>query len=329
MTSLNYGFPKNLGSGDDPIIGLIEAVNEQSPGFIEWVIDGGAGVGSFTGRVLGGTTGCKVIAYEPLPENAKVLRSRFNGVSAVDIREAALGDQTTSVSFEVPERRGIPDSLWAPGTSYGGFVSRSGILAKAKGIAKKLLRRGVRSRPYEKISVRMVRLDSDLDVCPDFIKLDLQGGEPEALNGLGSRLAQVKIMKIEIEMLSGDARRRCVQLLNNAGFFLLVEDFQFLVPHVTDRLRRALTDIGIEIELEDRILPSDPSVLVKGKWPSGRPLPMQNIELTKDFADVLSASKASFFAIDLIALNGRYVQHWNSLLGPEVLEQSGMKLNDV
>lgn len=330
MAANNFAFPRTLGSGDDPFIGLIEVANLKYPGFIKSVIDGGAGVGSFVDRVLKGTTGCRVIAYEPLPENAKVLRSRFSGVSAVDIREAALGDRVTQVSFEVPERKGIPNSLWTPGTSYGGHVRRSGILPLIKGIARKLLRRGSRLQPQhrqESILVRMTRLDAELNVPPDLVKLDLQGGEPEALKGLGNLLPQVKVAKIEIQMLGGDARTQCARIFRDAGFNLYIEDLQFSVPQMTDTLRQALNQIGIEIEYEGRLSPSDPQIMIKGSWPTDRPLPIQDLDLSTEFANVLLRAKASYFQVDLVALNGRYSEQWKSLLPSELLEKSGMKLN--
>lgn len=327
MITYNYSFPKGVGSGDDPFIGLIEIANKQIPGFIQTVVDGGAGIGSFVDRVLKGAKGCKVVAYEPLPENAKVLRSRFSGVNSVDIREAALGDMAMRVSFEVPERKGIPNSLWSPGTSYGGHVSKSGFLSSVKGLAKKVLRPGNASNQMETISVQMVRLDSELSACPDVVKLDLQGGEPEALNGLGAHLPQVKIAKIEIQMLGGGARSQCVRILKEAGFLLYVEDLQFSVPQVTNELRQALSDNGVEIEFEGRLSPSDPQIMIKGSWPSERPLPIQNFELVREFLNVLTSSKALYFQVDLVALNGRYAKQWKTLLPTDLLEKSGMNLD--
>ena len=324
MTTLNYAFPKSLGTADDPFIGLIQISNQRFPGFINVVVDGGAGIGSFVDRVLKGSTGCKVIAFEPLPENVKVLRSRFNAISSVDIREQALGDRSTLVSFDVPERKGIPNSLWEPGTSYDGHVRRKGVLPTVKRFAKMILRPGSSSQKVETICVKMVRLDSALGACPDVVKLDLQGGEPEALIGLGGLLPQAKVAKVEIQMLSGKVRGRCVQLLKDAGFFFLVEDLQFAVPEMTKELRRALNEIGVEIEYEGRLHPSDPLVMVKGSWPAGRPLPIQNGELTREFASVLAAAKAIYFQVDLVALNGRYAEQWRSLLPVELLERSGM-----
>jgi hypothetical protein len=100
MTASNLAFPEGLGSGDDSFMGLIELANTHYPGFIELVLDGGAGVGSFVDKVVKTSSTCKVIAFEPLPENAKVLRSRFAGLPAVDVRAVALG----AISTAVPSR---------------------------------------------------------------------------------------------------------------------------------------------------------------------------------------------------------------------------------
>lgn len=349
MDTYVYAFPRDLGSGDDPFIEFIEMTNNQFPRFFRRVIDGGAGTGSFTDRVVKSSADCTVIDYEPLPENAIALRSRFNGVPSVEIREAALGERLTDVSFKVPEREGLNDHIyWVPGTSYGGYVSKpgflplvkSGFLPVAKHLAKKVLRRG-NPPQFENITVEMVRLDDELNSAPDIVKRDLQGGEPDAVGGMGSLLAQVKVVKVEVLLKGGmggqgAAKSRCIRALRDAGFALLVEDWQFHVPQMTDGLRRALADHGMEIEREVRLDPSHREVMVKGTWPTGRPLPIQKrrqigklkaVELTREFADALSEAMVSYFSVDLIALNGRYAQQWKSILSPDSLKQSGMTMD--
>lgn len=349
MNTPLYAFPKNFGPGEDPFVEFVQRANKEFPGFIERIIDGGAGTGCFTERVVDADPGCRVIDYEPLPENAKVLRSRFAGRDSVEIRQAALGDKSASVSFEVPERAGLSDhQYWVPGTSYGGFVShpgivpiiRSGFVPFAKHVAKKVLRRAS-SPKLETISVSMVRLDAELDAPPDVIKLDLQGGEPEALDGLGELLAHTKVVKIEVLLRGamegqGAARTRCARALHDAGFRFFVEDWQFHVPELTDALRRALVDNGAEIEREVRLHPSHPEVMVKGAWRSGQALPVQShqvmgklraVELTRELSNALADAKASYFCVDLVALNGRFVQQWKSIIPPELLKKSGMQLD--
>jgi FkbM family methyltransferase len=318
---MDYAFPRKMGSGEDAFVGLIETANREFPGFIDKVVDGGSGIGSFVDRVLQGCPFANIVAYEPLPENAEILRSRFGVLPSVDIREAALGDRLATVQFDVPvhSRKGIPNSPWAAGTSAEGAVRKTGIVPSLKRLIKKTMRMQNR----EAVSVRMCRLDSDLSFSPDVVKLDLQGGEPEALQGMGDLLTNVKVVKIEVEMLTSgrEVGRCCIHLLRDAGFHLFVEDLQFAVPELTDRLRGVLTDVGIEITRETRLYgASDRNVVVIGKWLTDRPLPIRDLEITPEFAEILTASKAEYFQVDLVALNTRYVQQWKQILPPEFLQ---------
>lgn len=337
-------------SGEDPIIALVAAANSVHPGFITLVVDGGAGIGSFTDRVVSGSTECEVIAYEPLPENLAILRSRFQGMPAVKIRDAALGDKATDVAFEVPDRQGVSGTLWAPGTTGGGYVSKpglipmmkSGLLPIAKYLARKVLRRPELTQLHEIVSVKMVRLDAELSDAPDLIKFDLQGGEPEALDGLGALLRQTKVVKIELLLRGavdgqGLAKTRCVRALSDAGFSFFIDGLQFAVPKLTDALRRALHQHGVTITYERQINPSQRDITIMGKWPEDRPLPIQTrrvlgsvraIGLTRDFEGILSEARVSYFAVDLIALNGRYAKQWSTILPQTLLKHSEPELDE-
>jgi FkbM family methyltransferase len=330
-----YAFP-HVNGHDDPLIGLAQTTNESHPGFIRLAVDGGAGVGNFTDELITGIAGSSVIAFEPLPDNVRVMQSRFGGSPAVDIRELAIGDRQAQVRFEIPERAGIPDSMWEPGTSYAGFVSRSLLIPTVKSWAKRVLRR---SRPnHEVISVRMARLDTQLHEAPDLIKLDLEGGEPAAVAGLGALLAETKVMKIEVLIQTGMpgqglAKSECVRALRAAGFHIFVQDFLFAVPEangVSEELRRYFTSLGVEIDWEKPLSPSQPLRFVQGRWPEDRPLPIEgrftmgklrSVELNSELARLLAESNAAFFMVDLIALNGRYAKQWTSALPESLLER--------
>ncbi|MHC1581390.1 FkbM family methyltransferase [Methanopyrus sp.] len=114
------------------------------------VVDAGAHVGAFT--VLAAARGARrVLALEPHPENAELLRRNVeeNGIDA-EVIEAAAYDREDEVRMYV-----------APST-----VAHSVEM--------------VRSR--ETIRVETVRID-DLGARPDLIKLDVEGAEERALRG--------------------------------------------------------------------------------------------------------------------------------------------------
>lgn len=317
-------FPDFSDHPNDSIVGLIEVVNRQFPKFIDVMVDGGAGIGHIINLVLTKHPELNVIAYEPLPENARVLRAKFREQSNVDIREVALGNRSGTCRFEVPtiSRKGIDNSPWIPGTSAEGAVRRYGLVKTSKLIVKKV----IRWDPRPSIEVKINRLESDLQVAPDLLKLDLQGGEPEAIEGLGHFLAETKVVKLEHELFGKWGRTHSIDMLRDAGFSLYVDDFLIVVPQMTDYFRATLAELGLEITYELRLYgPRSPYLHVVGKWPNGGLLPIHsNIKLTRQFADLLTAQKANAFQVDIMALNNRYAEQWASILPAKLLRQSGM-----
>jgi hypothetical protein len=172
----------------------------------------------------------------------------------------------------------------------------------------------LRHNRYQTVQVKTVRLDDDLQFTPDIVKLDLQGGEPAALRGLGERLRQVKIVKAEVHMLHGEARRECVRILKEAGFKMYIGDLQFSVPEVSSTLRSMMAEQDIRIEHELRGSAFDAQTMIIGKWSGEQPLPFQDLDFTPAFESLLRAEKTKYFSVDLIAINLKYAESWNVLL---------------
>jgi FkbM family methyltransferase len=101
------------------------------------------------------------VAWEPLPELAALLRSRF---PSVEVRQAALSD--------APGERDFARVVGAEG--WSGFVERP-----------------TPGERIEWIQVRAERLDDALPegVRPAFVKLDVEGAEAEVLRGARSVLS--------------------------------------------------------------------------------------------------------------------------------------------
>jgi FkbM family methyltransferase len=315
MFENNLTFPFFDGNCSESVINLISVSNSIKPGSINVAVDGGAGVGSFIANLNKAVPSIRIVGYEPLPENAKVLRKRFERNPMVDIRELAIGNKPGFASFEIPVRLTDDFRGWPKGTSCGGYLRKPGFIPFIKSVAKKILRRGwlwKNSNRHQSVNVRVTRLDSDLQFAPDFLKLDLQGGEPDALEGLGENLQHVKIVKVEVQMLGGEEKDRCIRLLQSAGFKFFIEDFQFGVGHMTDSLRTALEQNGGEIELEVEPSSADSSAMVIGKWIPGKPLPFKEFKLVGSLAKALTDAGATYFQVDIVALNQSCAELWNS-----------------
>ncbi len=136
------------------------------------VIDVGANIGYFTllmARCVGASG--KVYAFEPDPENFNLLRKnvRINGYKNVILVKAAVARKKGKIGLFVNENSNAEHSIYS-------F-----------------------SKNQKKILVNSWSLDeyfSDKDKKVDFVKLDIQGAEPEALLGMKKLIR--KNPKIEI-----------------------------------------------------------------------------------------------------------------------------------
>jgi len=130
------------------------------------VIDIGANVGEYSALAaeLVGPTG-HVYAFEPAPDTATRLRSRFAGVPQISIVEAAVGDITRTVRLYLDAENPTQHSLGSHNVGRGGGAVK--VQQRALDDVKGL-------RP------------------PDVIKIDAQGGELRVLHGARRILASAK-----------------------------------------------------------------------------------------------------------------------------------------
>lgn len=153
------------------------------------VLDVGAHVGfySMLAAVIVGPQG-RVIAFEPLPDNLRFLHEhlRINNLETVEVIEAAVSDATGEATFA----KGIG--------SFDGRLADNG-----------------------KLKVQTVTLDDLLESGriprPDFIKMDVEGGELAALRGARSLLRACQ-PTIFLATHGRDVHARCLDLLDDLGY---------------------------------------------------------------------------------------------------------------
>jgi FkbM family methyltransferase len=122
---------------------------------------------------------CRIHSFEPNPILAGRLRGRYRNDSKVTIHEVALGKERGEITLFVPRYRGFV---------FDGLAS----LCKDKVISwlrNNMLRFDERHLSFMTYVCRVERLD-DLSLAPYFIKLDIQGGELEALLGARTTLSR-------------------------------------------------------------------------------------------------------------------------------------------
>ena len=173
-------------------------------------LDVGANVGRRT-KVFR-RLGAEVIAIEPQPGCARVLRSRFPGV---DVVEQALGAASGRARLAVAES----DTLSSMSPAWVRAVRTSGRFA--------------RSHWSRSIDVPVTTLDALLARAgaPAFIKIDVEGYEDEVLRGL-TRPVPALSFEFTPEFLDGASR--CFEHLATLGKFranyALREDFVLQLP---------------------------------------------------------------------------------------------------
>jgi len=134
------------------------------------IIDGGANDGSTILRLLTQYQTPTIHAFEPIPALAKHLSMLFGEFPHVTIHGAAMGAEAGTVQFNI----------------VNNLVSSS--ILKPNALKKSI--HGEKVEIREVVDVPLVRLDDVMGPeVVDFIKLDLQGYEVEALKG-GQRLLE-------------------------------------------------------------------------------------------------------------------------------------------
>lgn len=172
------------------------------------IIDGGAGAGITAKTMLKAMdAGTKCFAFEPFPGNHRF----FEGLDPrIILIKKALAEANKTAHFYVSSVVG-EDSKWRGGGFEG--YSSVGYLTERTG------------RAGEYYEVECVRADEEIpsDSYIGAIKLDLQGGELNALQGMTKWLSKVKVMWVEFSGQPG-----LKDFLEDSGFMLFDTSYMFV-----------------------------------------------------------------------------------------------------
>jgi FkbM family methyltransferase len=145
--------------------------------------------------------GCRVVALEPQPDFARLLRRIFGRVSQVEIIEAAVGERAGRASLSISERTPTVTSVasaWRDArTSDPDFA---------------------RVRWNRRVEVDQTTLDALVDRfgVPAFVKIDVEGSEPAVLAGL---TRAVPALSFEYLPRALDHAHSCVERLLALGSY--------------------------------------------------------------------------------------------------------------
>ena len=232
-------------------------------------------------------TGASIFTYEPLNENLTEMSNNFSGDSIFTIRPVAVSDVAGKARFTVPRRMTGQSLHWGEGTSAVGFL-------------------GTYAASPETIEVDTVRLEDEAVEHFDFVKLDLQGGERNALIGLGSKLSSTKVIYAEHQLL-GTPSSQPLDFLLRSGFVCFIDKLQFSAVVSRNEIPMSLLrECGIRVE---RIILPDQ----RGMAPNLTLFGVLDMEQTKKIAcsgslpqetiDSLRSAGVDYMQTDILAIN--------------------------
>ena len=166
-----------------------------SPG--DLVFDLGAHAGNRTRAFA--AMGCRVVAVEPQPDFARVLRTLFAGSPGVEVIEAAVGEEPGRASLSISERTPTVTTIAM------GWRDTRGQQSDFSGV-----------QWNRQLDVETTTLDALIERfgIPTFVKIDVEGSEPSVLAGLSQ---PVRALSFEYLPRATEYVRACIARLNALG----------------------------------------------------------------------------------------------------------------
>ena len=182
MSKIVYDASLFFGSGDE-----IYDLATQEGGLC---IDGGAAAGFLSKKLAVG--GCEVYAFEPFPGNIPYFKQNLPSdiyADSVRLYEKALGSKNETGRFYVGRVVDEGQKQWG---EYSGYSSEGFLVSNNQ------QKNEDKDKYYDVEIVRLDNVISNKEVT--LLKLDLQGGEYDALVGAGESLSNVKYCYVEFSL---------------------------------------------------------------------------------------------------------------------------------
>ena len=173
-------------------------------------LDVGAHVGYFTTYLahLVGPNG-RVVAFEPGTENLVYTRTNTESLIQVRLDSRGISNYTGDASFFVESLTGQNNSLVEDYEIFENNSARAGFSCEKK-----------------KVTIRVTTIDSackELAIKPKFIKMDIEGAELEAIQGMQETLLSVRpIVLLEISR----QHKECLDQFKAAGYKVMDDALQ-------------------------------------------------------------------------------------------------------
>jgi FkbM family methyltransferase len=158
------------------------------------VFDIGGHIGNRTRAFL--SLGCRVVILEPQPAFAQLLRRGFARHASVEVVEAAVTDAGGRAELAISERTPTVSTL---------VTSWRDARAQDAGFA------GVKWNRRVQVDTTTLDLLIDRYGLPAFVKIDVEGAEPQVLAGLSRPVPALSLEYLPEDL---DRTRQCVDRLN-------------------------------------------------------------------------------------------------------------------
>lgn len=246
------------------------------------IVDVGSYRGSFAREALNrfGAREFTLHCFDAFPGNIETAREAVSDPRVTFVNAAVTAEDQDAVTFAIPRRSFAVDGR----NTWGGRVATDPAAP--------------RFADDEKLSVRGVSLDSyfaSLAVSsPLMVKMDIQGGEYDALMGMRRTLPKTSLLYIECQLRNG-RDLRYIRFLEKAGFAVVMDSFQF---RMKPELSRADAEAICKV-LNLRITRFEPQGEIHAVAREGAQIP-----------DALSSKSPfssffNYFQTDLLAVNTR------------------------
>ncbi|OJF15577.1 FkbM family methyltransferase [Couchioplanes caeruleus] len=187
-----------------------------------FVVDAGANIGLFTLFIKRHYPGASVVAVEPIPCNAEAIRAnlRLYGLSGVTVHAEGLSDKADTVDFHF-----FPSM---PGNSTahlgGKLADRDTIAAYVdRDLLDQVYRYDTIRVPVRPLS-EILRESASPELPIDLVKMDIEGGEEAALDGIDERdWSRIRQLALEVHK-SRETLDRLTEKLRAKGFAVTVQD---------------------------------------------------------------------------------------------------------
>jgi FkbM family methyltransferase len=176
------------------------------------MLDVGANFGINCAIAKRNRPGVQLIAFEPVPQNVRVLRriKLLYSMKRLEIHPVAVGDHDRTVSIAVPTMEG------------------RALAALCHVVSDEFKNPEVERYPYTSVDVRMLSLDSFRFEHVDAIKIDVEDHEYHVLNGARQLLRTFRPI-VFCELWDTPNRTRSIDLMTSLGYSVIRKrEFDFL-----------------------------------------------------------------------------------------------------